>query len=162
MSAFSVNVLLETELPGDLTAAAVRSHVQRAATATLGHEGAPAGAALSILLAGDETVRRLSRDFRQVDKATDVLSFPAAQDAPEMDGYLGDVAIAVSVAARQAQAAGHGFLAELSLLVVHGVLHLLGHDHVDAGEKARMWAVQDALLADLGLALRSPHAEESA
>lgn len=162
MSAFSIHVLLETDLPGDLAEAATRSHVQRAAVATLRRENAPTAATLSILLAGDDAVRRLNRNFRQIDKATDVLSFPADQDAPEMDDYLGDVIIAVPVAAAQADAAGHTFLGELSLLVVHGVLHLLGQDHVDPGEKARMWAAQDAVLADLGLEMRSPRVEESA
>ena len=160
MSAFSIDVLVEADLPGDLGAPAVRDRVLGAAAATLRHENAPAAASLSIVLAGNERVRQLSRDFRQIDKPTDVLSFPAEQDAPEMDHYLGDVIIAVPVAAAQAEATGHSFLAELSLLVVHGVLHLLGHDHLEPGEKARMWSAQDAVLADLGLNLRSPQVEE--
>jgi len=160
MSAFSIHVLIETELPGDLQEEAARSHVRRAAAATLGRENAPAASTLSILLAGDDHVRRLNRDYREVDKPTDVLSFPAEPDTPPMAHYLGDVIIAVPVAVHQATAAGHSFVDELYLLVVHGVLHLLGHDHMDAAEKERMWAVQDAVLADMGLALRSPSVEE--
>ncbi len=160
MSAFSIDVLVEADLPGDLDAPAARDRVRRAAAATLRQENAPPGASVSVVLAGNERLRRLNHDFRQIDKPTDVLSFPAEQDAPEMDRYLGDVIIAVPVAAAQAEAAGHSFLAELSLLVVHGVLHLLGHDHLDPEEKARMWAAQDAVLADLGLDLRSPQVEE--
>lgn len=162
MRPFSIDVLVETELPAGVAERAVRSHVQRAAAATLRRENADASTSLSIVLAGDDLVRRLNRDFRQIDKPTDVLSFPAAQDAPGLEDYLGDVVIAVPIVAEQAAAAGHAFVAELSLLVVHGVLHLLGHDHLDADEKARMWAVQDAVLADLSLELRSPQAEERA
>lgn len=157
-----ITVLIETELPGDLTEPAVRSSVLRAAAATLRGESVHSATSLSILLTGNDVVRRMNRDFRQLDRPTDVLSFPAAQDAPELDGYLGDVVIAVPVAAAQAASAEHTFTAELSLLVVHGVLHLLGHDHLDPCEKNRMWAAQDAVLADLGLDLRSPPLEESA
>ena len=170
MRAFSIHVLLETGLPDDgseqgprsQVEARVKAQVRDAATATLRAEGAPDGASLSILLTGDDHVRRLNRDFRQIDKATDVLSFPTERDTPQMEHYLGDVIIAVPVAARQADAAGHSFVAELSLLVVHGVLHLLGHDHLDPGEKERMWAAQDGVLADLGVDVRSPVVEDRA
>jgi probable rRNA maturation factor len=78
--------------------------------------------------------------------------------------YLGDVAIAVPTAERQAAIKGHTPLAELQLLAVHGVLHLLGHDHLDAGQKAAMWAAQAAILGKLGLASIQPtedaHASE--
>ena len=162
MSDASIHVLIETDLPGGLAEPAARSLALRAAAATLRQEDAPSAASLSILLTGDDVVRRMNRDFRQIDRPTDVLSFPAEQDAPELDGYLGDVVIAVPVAATQAAEAGHTFTAELSLLVVHGVLHLLGHDHLDPDEKERMWAAQDAVLSELDLDLHSPQIEESA
>lgn len=160
MSAYSIDVLVETELPGSVAEPAARSRIHGAAAATLRQADAPASASLSVVLANNDLVRRMNRDFRQIDKPTDVLSFPAAQDVPGLEDYLGDVVIAVPVAAEQAAAAGHAFVAELSLLVVHGVLHLLGHDHLDADEKARMWAAQDAVLDGLGLDLRSPEVEE--
>lgn len=161
MSAFSIDVLIEADLPEDVAEPDARSYVHRAAAAVLGQEEVPASASLSIVLSGNDLVRRMNRDFRQIDKPTDVLSFPAAKDIPGHDSYLGDVIIAVPVAAQQAASAGHTFVAELSLLVVHGVLHLLGHDHLEADEKERMWAVQDAVLTDLGLDLRSPQVENS-
>lgn len=97
-------------------------------------------AALAIV--GDATVRRLNRTYRGIDRVTDVLSFPADELVPPGRGahrFLGDVVIARGVAARQARAAGHSTAAELRVLALHGVLHLLGYDHErDRGEMARL------------------------
>jgi probable rRNA maturation factor len=72
-----------------------------------------------------------------------------------MEPYLGDIAISLPRATAQAEAAGHPVAAELQLLTVHGVLHLLGHDHAEPEEKAAMWAAQAAVLATLGVTLKS-------
>lgn len=126
--------------------------VQRAARAALDHTAAPADADLTIVLTDDELLRKLNRDYLDVDAPTDVLSFPASQTDPETGArYLGDVLISVPRAAEQAQAAGHPLEAEVQLLVVHGVLHLMGQDHAEAEEKARMWAAQAEVLERLGL-----------
>jgi probable rRNA maturation factor len=105
--------------------------------------------AVSVLLTGDEEIRRLNREFRHKDKATDVLSFPAAQ----LNGRVrlaGDVAISVETAAREAEKRKHPLTLELKVLVLHGVLHLAGWDHeTDAGEMARK---ERALRKRLGLA----------
>jgi probable rRNA maturation factor len=82
----------------------------------------------------DRRVRLLNRQFRGKDQPTDVLSFPAGEP-----GQLGDVVIAVGVARRQAQAAGHPLGTELRVLALHGLLHLLGYDHEsDDGHMARV------------------------
>ena len=96
---------------------------------------APRGrASVSVLLCGDARMRRLNREFRKVDRPTDVLSFPAGEPA-----FLGDVAIDVPYAARQARKRGHALDREVQLLLAHGVLHLLGHDHeTDQGEMFRL------------------------
>jgi probable rRNA maturation factor len=97
---------------------------------------APASArgALSIALVSDARMRRLSARFRGVDRATDVLAFPAGDP-----GSVGDVAIATGVARRQARRAGHPLATELRVLALHGLLHLLGYDHErDRGEMARV------------------------
>jgi probable rRNA maturation factor len=151
MSDFDVSVQLKTEVPD-----ALLPRLEAAAVATLEHEGVAPPAALSVLLAGDDYVHRLNRDFRGVDKPTDVLSFPTGDAMPGDEHYLGDVAIAVPVARAQAEAGGHSLEAELILLTIHGVLHLLEHDHVGAEEKAAMWAAQAAVLADLGVAVQPP------
>jgi probable rRNA maturation factor len=127
------------------------SLLQRAARLTLEKESAPDDD-ITIVLADDEQLRALNRDYLGIDAPTDVLSFPASELDPETGArYLGDILISVERAASQAQAAGHALEAELQLLVVHGVLHLLGHDHAEAQEKARMWAAQDEVLKRLGL-----------
>lgn len=98
-------------------------------------------AELSVLLAGDEVVTQLNREWRGKDSTTDVLSFP--QDA---DGLLGDVVINVELAARQAEERGHGVVAEVRVLLVHGLAHLLGHDHHTEVEASRMRAAERRLL----------------
>lgn len=87
------------------------------------------------LLTGDETLCRLNSDFRGKQEATDVLSFPS----PAPDGGLGDIAISVDRAREQAVSHGHELIAELQVLLLHGVLHLLGHDHeTDRGKMRRL------------------------
>jgi probable rRNA maturation factor len=92
-----------------------------------------------VALAPDASVRALNRRYRRVDRATDVLSFPAAARAVPVDGHLGDIVIARGVARRQARAAGHDERTEHRVLALHGLLHLLGYDHhADAGAMARV------------------------
>jgi probable rRNA maturation factor len=87
---------------------------------------------VSVLLAGDSRLKELNRGFRGKNKATDVLSFPAAENGA---GVAGDLAISLETAARQAAAHGHSLDDELRVLLLHGVLHLAGWDHeTDAGE----------------------------
>ena len=125
--------------------------VERAALAVLTHQSAEGD--LSIVLTDDAQLRQLNRDYLGVDAPTDVLSFPSAETDPETDAvYLGDILISVPRAREQAGAAGHPLEAEVQLLVVHGALHLLGHDHAEAEDKSRMWAAQAAILESIGLA----------
>ena len=124
----------------------------RAARAALAYQSAPPQADLTIVLSDDAQLRELNRAYRGVDAPTDVLSFPAGETDPETGApYLGDVLISVPRAAEQAAAAGHSLADELQLLVVHGILHLLGHDHAGTEDKARMWAMQAQILGGLGL-----------
>ncbi len=90
---------------------------------------------VAVVLAGDRLLRRLNRDYRGKDAPTDVLSF-AAGDA---DGSLGDIVISVETAERNARARGASLARELDVLVLHGLLHLLGHDHeTDDGTMDRL------------------------
>jgi probable rRNA maturation factor len=154
MTTHDIAIDVRTELP--LPAATVRQELERAVTAALAHHAGEAPQSLAILLTGREQIQQLNRDFLCEDKATDVLSFPAGEAMPGMDAYLGDIAIAVPVAAAQAAVAGHELLHELALLTIHGALHLLGYDHATPGEQQEMWQLQDAILAELELPLRSP------
>jgi len=134
------------------TPALEKDLIERAARFALERASAPAEAELTIVLTDDDQLRKLNRDYLGVDAPTDVLSFPASESDPETGArYLGDVLISVPRAAQQAQAAGHSLESEVQLLVVHGVLHLMGHDHAEAGAKARMWVAQTEVLERLGL-----------
>lgn len=137
---------------------AVRPQLVRAAArATLQHASAPAPGALTIVLTGDAALRRLNRDHLGHDHPTDVLSFPSGEMDPETGArYIGDVVISLPHARSQAKAGGHPLSAEVQLLVVHGVLHLLGHDHARPREKARMWAAQAEILKQLKAPITGP------
>jgi probable rRNA maturation factor len=125
--------------------------LEEAAQAALRQQFAPQ-ADLTVVLTGDERIRGLNRDFLGQDRSTDVLSFPAGEADPETGRqYLGDVVISLPTAGEGARRGGHALQAELQLLVVHGVLHLLGHDHADADEKQRMWTAQAQILTALGI-----------
>ncbi|MDR3723177.1 MAG: rRNA maturation RNase YbeY [Terracidiphilus sp.] len=92
---------------------------------------------VNILLTTDKAIRKLNRDFRGKNKATDVLSFPAEAGFVAAE-IAGDLAISVETALRQARAEGHALTCELKVLVLHGLLHLAGYDHeTDAGQMAR-------------------------
>lgn len=93
---------------------------------------------VDVLLADDATLRRLNKTFRGKNKSTDVLSFPAAADAPENDQQIaGDLAISLETASRQATIFGHSLRDEVRILLLHGLLHLSGLDHeTDRGEMA--------------------------
>jgi probable rRNA maturation factor len=85
---------------------------------------------VSVLLAGDDAIRGLNRQFRNKNKPTDVLSFPAAKEFAEGEADMaGDVAVSVETALRQSQEAGHPLETELKILLLHGMLHLAGYDH---------------------------------
>jgi len=126
--------------------------LERAARFTLNLESAPADVDMTIVLTDDAQLHELNREYLGVDAPTDVLSFPSSEIDPETNTpYFGDILISIPRAMQQAQAAGHTLEAEVQLLVVHGTLHLLGHDHAEAQEKARMWKAQAEVLERLGL-----------
>ncbi len=131
--------------------------LQRAARAALTHQKKSPEADLSIVLTNDARLQQLNRDFLGINAPTDVLSFPASEaHGSETDPqtglpYLGDILLSIPRARAQAKAADHPLESEVQLLVVHGVLHLLGHDHAGAKEKKRMWKAQAEILASLGL-----------
>ncbi|MGH6877421.1 MAG: rRNA maturation RNase YbeY [Rhizomicrobium sp.] len=113
--------------------------------------GGPRG--LTILFTHDERLRELNARFRGNDAPTNVLSFPAVANADE---YLGDVAIALGVARREAATTGVSLVAHTLHLAVHGVLHLLGYDHLLSREARLMERLEIAVLHELGLP--SPYA----
>lgn len=128
-----------------------------AARATLAQHNA-AGCSLTLVISDSATVQDLNRQFRGVDAPTDVLSFPAddmppaPDDVPDSPRYVGDIIIAYPYTAAAAQRAGHDIAGTLTLLTVHGTLHLLGFDHDTDANRAVMWRHQRDICAALGVA----------
>lgn len=147
--AFEIEVEQEVAVAAELIGL-----LQESAAVALHHEGVEEAAAITILLTDDRAIQALNRDYLGEDRPTDVISFPAGDSLPGMEDlahYLGDIALSVPYATRQARAKGHGAAAEMQLLVVHGVLHLLGYDHSTAEEQREMWLVQAQIMEQLGL-----------
>ncbi len=127
-----------------------------ACRAALTHEAAAPGE-LSIVLVGEERMRQFNLQFADIDAPTDVLAFcDGSIDPDSKTTYHGDLIICYPIAELQASRGGHSISAELSLLAVHGVLHLLGYDHDAQESQAAMWSVQSAILKKLGCEITSP------
>ncbi len=138
---------------------------QRAAEAAIaaspqaGLTGTSAAVEIAVRLASDDEVHRLNRQYRQQDKPTNVLSFPMVQ--PDLieslgntdDGeiLLGDIVLAHGICAREASEKGVSLADHAAHLIVHGVLHLLGHDHMNDVDADAMEAIERAAMASLGL-----------
>lgn len=128
-----------------------RTSIERAAAEALRSEGRTGD--LTILIDTPERIQSLNRDFRHVDAVTDVLTFPAWEGEISLsaDGYLGDIMICYKRAEEQAAAYGHSLNRELSFLAVHGVLHLLGYDHMTESDERVMRDKQTAILNSIGV-----------
>jgi probable rRNA maturation factor len=142
--------------------------IQQAIAATLQqfYSANAAQAGVAILITDNQTVQQLNGQYRNIDAPTDVLSFENSPDPdfPEVDPalaqHLGDIVIAYPTAKQQAQAAGHSPMAEVSLLTVHGLLHLLGFDHDTPTNRSTMWTAQQQVLTTLGLGTIQPTEHE--
>ena len=152
---------ITADVPGaanDANCALIRRTIRTALAA----EGLTAPCEVDVLLTDDDGIHEINREMRQVDRPTDVLSFPEFEltpgqlPGPEDPGTglipLGDMVLSMERVAAQAREYGHSKRRELSYLVTHSVLHLLGYDHLDEGPmKAQMRAREEAIMALLGL-----------
>jgi probable rRNA maturation factor len=169
------NYRIDVQVDPDLAARVALDTLVRIVAATLGYGQQPPDTEMTLVITDDAHIRELNRVFRDVDSPTDVLSFPARENAvccetPEGTGaeqvddsqsawdfvtpddlppYLGDVIISYPTAVAQATEQGHAVEDELALLVVHGCLHLLGYDHATEEERQRMWTSQEQILHSL-------------
>lgn len=126
--------------------------ITKALEAALEYEGRTGD--VSVIVIDDETMHAMNRDYRNVDRTTDVLSFPAweGEELPAIpDDFLGDIAISLPTAERQAQEYGHSLLRELAFLAVHGALHLMGYDHMCEKDEKVMREHQQKILTGMGL-----------
>ena len=154
---------ITADVPGaanDANCALIRRTIRTALAA----EGLTAPCEVDVLLTDDDGIHEINRELRQVDRPTDVLSFPEFELTPgQLPGPegadpgtglipLGDMVLSMERVAAQAREYGHSKRRELSYLVTHSVLHLLGYDHLDEGPmKAQMRAREEAIMALLGL-----------
>ena len=134
--------------------------IRKACTATLELEGFEKPAEVDVTIVDDESIREINLEQRNLDKSTDVLSFPLGEDGvwdqnPSTRAYmLGDIVISAETALRQADLYGHSTEREIAFLTVHSMLHLLGYDHVNGGlEQAVMREKEEEVLKALGLAI---------
>ena len=110
-------------------------------------------AELCLKAVDEDTIAELNEQWMEKQGPTDVLAFPMDElrpgllDEEPVEGVLGDLVLCPSVAERQGETAGHGTLAEIELLTVHGILHLLGYDHAETADHRVMFGLQDELLA---------------
>ena len=146
-TAYSVLVSIDDEFVDAVDGEWIEGVARRALVA----EKVVAGAELGVLVTGDEAVRRLNREYAGEDEVTDVLSFSLREGeefavAPEAAAGLGEVIIAYPTAERQAALADRLVLEEVSHLLIHGILHLLGYDHAASEEERLMRAKEQALL----------------
>ena len=128
---------------------------------TLDHEDCPYEAEVNLVLTDNEEIRRTNREFRDIDRETDVLSFPMDFSHAEEDEscfnpdtgelILGDIMISVPKLKEQAEAYGHSQLREYAFLITHSLLHLMGYDHMEEGEAALMEDRQREILETLGI-----------
>ncbi len=116
-------------------------------------------AELSIVLTDDAEQQILNRDWRGIDKATNVLSFPQIEPFGPVSGLLGDIILARETLVREAEEQGVSFDDHFTHLVVHGFLHLLGYDHMDDDEALAMEGLETQILASLGVA--DPYEDEA-
>ncbi len=140
-------VFMETAGPEDC--ADIITAATEAALSNRGRSGD-----ITVTLVGDEEIHEINRTYRNVDRPTDVISFPAEEGesiAQLPDGFLGDIIISVPRAAAQAEEYGHSFRRELSFLAVHGTLHLLGYDHMNDDEAKEMFGLQEDILKEMGI-----------
>ncbi len=153
-SPYRVSILVEEPHRKALSQRWVRDVIRRALAA----EGAPPGGRVEVLIAGDETVSTLNAQFLGQQGTTDVLSFPAEgfdidddwpNDGSSARGDIGQIVLSAPMTAAQADANGLSVEEEAAHLLVHGILHLLGHDHELSDDEATMRVREDAILMDV-------------
>ncbi len=154
--AVEADVVVDPAFAGEVD----RESVRRAVDAALRHSGEARAVELTVVVTSDARVEVLNREYRGVSASTDVLAFGLDKEAaefvvsPDAGAYLGDVVISYPRAVEQAREYGHSVQAELSTLVVHGTLHLLGYDHESPLDRELMWQVQADSLRELGVSWR--------
>ena len=136
----------------------IKNIVKSACNASLEYENFPFSAEVSVTFVDDKQIKELNNDFREIDRSTDVLSFPMGENGEYDTNFesgnklLGDVVISFEHAVAQAEEYGHSLDREIAFLTVHSMLHLLGYDHVESeAEEKEMFTKQEEILQKLGI-----------
>ncbi len=137
----------------------MKSLMRAAVEATLEYENVKNDVEVSITFTDNSTIRRLNSEYRGIDRATDVLSFPIEENAEEMaDGellVLGDIVLSLERAREQAEEFGHSYMRECAFLCVHSMLHLLGYDHeIGEAQDTDMRRRQREIIESMGLGVK--------
>ena len=153
-----VKVIISNDQKEEKIPSGIRLLIRRCCHAVLENEGFEGNAEVSVRFVDNETIHELNKEYRNVDRETDVLSFPLGENG-EFDTnldtgakLLGDIVISVPKAMEQAEMYNHSLQREIGFLTVHSMLHLLGYDHEDGGiEEVRMREKEETVLTKIGL-----------
>ncbi len=150
-----MNLLLANDTNEDLDLELIRQKALKTITEVLKVENFNENAEVSLSIVDKDTIHKLNKDYRNVDRETDVLSFPMDEEAFDNEGnpifLLGDIVICLDVARNQAAEFGHSLEREMMYLICHSTLHLLGYDHIEEDDKAKMRAKEKEVMKNLGV-----------
>lgn len=150
-----MNLLIANDTNEDLDLDLIRKKAEKTITEVLRVENISENAEVSLSIVDKETIHRLNKDYRNVDRETDVLSFPLDEEGFDNEGnpliLLGDIVICLDVAEDQAADFGHSLEREIMYLICHSTLHLLGYDHIEEDDKKVMRSKEKEVMKNLGV-----------
>ena len=150
-----MNLLLANDTNEDLDLEIISQKALKTIEEVLKVENFNENAEVSLSIVDKDTIHKLNKDYRNVDRETDVLSFPMDEEAFDDEGnpifLLGDIVICLDVARNQAAEFGHSLEREMMYLICHSTLHLLGYDHIEEDDKAKMRAKEKEVMKNLGV-----------
>jgi len=147
--------MIEFDIGEEFKAQVMTNHFEKAAAQVLALTNQHPESEIGLQVTDNAVLQQFNLQYMRIDAPTDVLSFPVPFENPDTGRpYLGDILISYPMAVQQAETSGHTPEEELTLLFVHGILHLLGYDHSTPEEKEVMWSIQDKILNSLEIKAR--------
>lgn len=150
-----MNLLITNDTGEDLDLDLIRERAQRTIEKVLELENFTQNAEVSLSIVDEDSIHRLNKEYRNVDRPTDVLSFPMDEEGFDNKGnslfLLGDIVICLDVARKQAENFGHSLEREMMYLICHSTLHLLGYDHIEEDGKKLMRSKEKEVMKNLGV-----------
>lgn len=150
-----MNLLIANDTNEDLDLDLIRKKAEKTITEVLRVENISENAEVSLSIVDRQTIHKLNKDYRNVDRETDVLSFPLDEEGFDNEGnpliLLGDIVICLDVAEGQAADFGHSLEREIMYLICHSTLHLLGYDHIEEDDKKAMRSKEKEVMKNLGI-----------